>query len=357
MLTKEMTKTLYKVSDFLGWQKSGLLVLSPYFQRRPLWSPGAKSFLIDTVIRGLPIPIIFLREQKTDLSRLEHKREVVDGQQRIRTVLSFISSTLLENYDPARDYFQIKKAHNRELANKDFRELPADIQQRILDYVFSVHVLPSSIDDREVLQIFARMNSTGYKLNAQELRNAAYFGEFKTSVFKLAAEQLHRWRDWGIFTEDNISRMHEVELTSEFAQLMLGGIVGKSQPALDRLYRDKDEIYPERTEVEQRFRHSMEVIADTLGEKVRRSPFRKRAPFYALFAVFYDATYSIESKLKRRRPSPLPRKFVENLLKAGLRIESKTVPRKVLGALERRTTHPESRRIVVRYLRKCCNIG
>ncbi len=352
MLTKEITKTLYKVSDFLGWQKSGLLVLSPYFQRRPLWPPGAKSFLIDTIIRGLPIPIIFLREQKTDLTRLEHKREVVDGQQRIRTVLSFISPSSLENYDPARDHFQIKKAHNKELANKEFRELPADIQQSILDYVFSVHVLPSSIDDREVLQIFARMNSTGYKLNAQELRNAAHFGEFKTSMFKLAAEQLHRWRDWGIFTEDNISRMNEVELTSEFAQLMLGGIVGKSQPALDRLYRDKDEIYPERAEVERRFRHSMDVINDTIGEKVRHSPFRKRAPFYALFAVFYDAAYRIESKLKRRRPSPLPRKLVANLLKIAVRIESRTAPRNVLRALERRTTHPESRRIVVRYLRK-----
>ena len=52
-----------------------------------------------------------------------------------------------------------------------------DLQQRILDYQFSVHVLSPGVDDREVLSIFARMNSTGVKLNPQELRNAEYFGD------------------------------------------------------------------------------------------------------------------------------------------------------------------------------------
>ena len=63
----ETFKTTYKVSDFLSWQRSKTLELRPSFQRRPVWQPGAKSYLLDTIIRGLPIPIIFLREQKTDL--------------------------------------------------------------------------------------------------------------------------------------------------------------------------------------------------------------------------------------------------------------------------------------------------
>ena len=83
MLTQNITRTQYKVSDFLNWQKSDLLVLSPKFQRRSVWRPGAKSYLLDTIIKGYPIPIIFLREQKTDLTTLKHKREVVDGQQRV----------------------------------------------------------------------------------------------------------------------------------------------------------------------------------------------------------------------------------------------------------------------------------
>src|SRR5208283_3463162 len=173
MLAQNVTKTQYKVSDFLGWQKSDLLILSPKFQRRSVWRPGAKSYLLDTIIKGYPIPIIFLREQKTDLVTLRVKREVVDGQQRIRTFLSFIDPSSLGNqYVPDRDAFEIKKAHNKELSGKSFDQLSAEIRQSILDYEFSVQVLPSSIDDRQVIQIFARMNATGFKLNSQELRNA-----------------------------------------------------------------------------------------------------------------------------------------------------------------------------------------
>ena len=181
----EITRTIYKVSDFVSWQRAKSLVLSPSFQRRPVWKPGAKSYLIDTIVRGLPIPIIFLREQRANLDSLEPGREVVDGQQRIRAVLSYIEPSLLDDFNPARDDFTVQPAHNRELAGKIFSKLPSELKQRILDYEFSVHVLSSEVDDREILQIFARMNATGVKLNYQELRNAEYFGEFKTSMYHL----------------------------------------------------------------------------------------------------------------------------------------------------------------------------
>lgn len=153
MQSHQVSKTHYKVSDFISWARASTLVLSPSFQRRSVWPAGAKSYLIDTIVRGLPIPIIFLREQKTDLATLEPKREVVDGQQRIRTLLSFVQSSLIKNFDPSKDSFTIKKTHNRDLADKPFAELPPTVRQNILDYQFSVHILPSSVDDREVLQI------------------------------------------------------------------------------------------------------------------------------------------------------------------------------------------------------------
>jgi Protein of unknown function DUF262 len=72
----------FKVSDFLSWQREGSLELSPSFQRRPVWKPSAKSYLIDTVVRGLPVPIIFIRE-RINLTTQTTIREVVDGQQRV----------------------------------------------------------------------------------------------------------------------------------------------------------------------------------------------------------------------------------------------------------------------------------
>jgi hypothetical protein len=356
MLSRDITKTVYKVSDFLTWQRADLLVLSPYFQRRPVWPAGAKSYLLDTIIRGLPIPIVFLRERKTNLKSLENIKEVVDGQQRIRTLFSFVSSSLLKDFNPDRDRFQIDRAHNKDLANKDFKDLPKETRQKILDYEFSVHVLPVSVGDREVLQIFARMNSTGYKLNSQELRNAGYFGEFKTSMFEIASEQLPRWRSWGAFSEDSIARMQEVEFTSEIAQLMLVGIAGKSQSSLDRLYKDKNRNYPERREVERRFRFVLDTTDDLLGSALARSGFRKRTLLYALLATVYDAAFGIGSRLIRTKPRQLPRQFARDVLRGGRKIERKRAPVKVLDALARRTTHPESRKLVISYLRKTCHL-
>ncbi|MGY4572960.1 DUF262 domain-containing protein [Bradyrhizobium sp. USDA 3256] len=201
MLEAQTLRTLYRVSDFVGWQREGTLELNPNFQRRSVWKKGAKSFLIDTIIRGFPVPIIFLRDKKTDLKTLKGKRDVVDGQQRIRTLLSFIDHNLLPDYDPQRDDFEINKTHNKDFGGKRFHQLTMEVRQRILDYQFSVHSFPTDTDDRMILQIFARMNATGVKLNPQELRNAEFFGEFKTSAYELATEQLYRWRDdWEVFT-------------------------------------------------------------------------------------------------------------------------------------------------------------
>jgi hypothetical protein len=351
MQSHQVSKTHYKVSDFISWAKASTLILSPSFQRRSVWPAGAKSYLMDTIVRGLPIPIIFLREQKTDLDSLEPKREVVDGQQRIRTLLSFIQPNLIKGYDPAKDAFTIKKTHNRDLADKVFKDLPPTVRQNILDYQFSVHILPSSVDDREVLQIFARMNSTGLKLNSQELRNAAWFGEFKTSMYAISAEQLQRWRKWRIFTESQISRMGEVEITSEFAQLMIKGLVGKTQKAIDNLYQELDEEWPERGEVERRFRHCMDEIDTGVGADIANTAFTNRAAFYALFVTVYVAAFEMGSLLKRKKAGPLPTAFKTRLMKTSDAIRNQTAPEKLLESLARRTTHKDSRKTVVDYLK------
>lgn len=348
----DVKKTQYRISDFISWQRAGSLVLSPIFQRRSVWKPGARSYFIDTLVRGLPVPIIIIREKRSDLLSLEPAREVVDGQQRIRTVFAFIDPTLLGNdLDPEWDNFLILKDHNPEIAGNSFNDLPRDLQQRILDYEFSVHVLPGGVDDREVLQIFARLNATGYKLTPQELRNAEYFGAFKTSMYTLASEQLNRWREWGIFTKYNLARMEEVELTSEFAlQMLRRRIIGKTQSALNDVYKEKDKEYPERGEVERRFRQVMDAIDDKIGHEIRWSLFRRKTLFFSLFSFLYDIMYGIESDLRSLRAKPIAEVHIRGILEAAERIKSKSAPDSVLESVARRTTHPSSRSTLIHYL-------
>jgi Protein of unknown function DUF262 len=284
-------RTQYRVSDFVSWQRDDALRLNPNFQRRPVWKKGAKSFLIDTILRGLPMPIIFLRDLRADLKTLKAKRDVVDGQQRIRTILSYIDKNLLADFDPSRDEFTIDATHNHSLGGKSFNQLSPSDQQRILDYQFSVHSFPADTDDREILQIFARMNSTGIKLNAQELRNAEFYGYFKTLAYELATEQLNRWRDWRVFSPDQIARMNEVELTSEFMLLIVQGILEKKNATINDFYEKYDKGFPDGPEVARRFRSTFDAIETLLAHSVITKLFRKKTLFFGLFSAIYAMQY------------------------------------------------------------------
>lgn len=346
-------KTNYKISDFLSWQEQGSLLLNPYFQRRSVWKLGAKSYFIDTIIRNFPIPILFLRDRQSDLRTLAPVRDVIDGQQRLRTVIAYIKPELLKDFDPARDDFRIKKEHNEELQGRKFAQLPVSIQRAILDYQFSVNVFPSDTGDREVTQIFARMNSSGYKLNDQELRNAEYFGAFKTRIENLATEQLDRWRAWKVCTPDDLARMVEVEMASEFAIVMMKGVSEKDDKTISSFYEDYDEEFAEGPEVARRFRTVFQSIDENFAHVIPKL-FRKRTLFYALWAAVYDLQFGIGSGLgaKRMRAKELTKKSVEAIIESAVRIADETAPKKVMDSTTRRTTHVRERTVVVNYLIK-----
>ena len=351
-------KTFYKVADFVTWLKNGQLSLSPEFQRRAVWKSGAKSFLIDTIIKGLPIPIIFLRDKRTSLDSYEPVREIIDGQQRIRTVLSFVCPEYLPDYNEARDMFTVTKAHNKTIAGKRFVELDGDVKRQILDYEFDSHILPSRIDDREIIQIFRRMNSTSYTVNKQELRNSEYFGEFKTSIYNLSTEQLHRWRKWGVFNEDNISRMAEVELTTECIEVIIEKQVsGRSSTNLDKLYKTFDEEFPNREIIEDRFRTVMDLIDDHFGDNPADFVFFKRTLFYVFFSFLYFELYDSLDINKDVKPKPITIDKISQLKLVNDRLKNRTSPQSVLDATDRRTTNPKERKSLFNYLKKIVSNG
>jgi hypothetical protein len=349
--TFEITQTQYKVADFLEWQRAGSLDLSPEFQRRTVWKPGAKSFLIDTVARGLPTPIIFLRD-RIDLNSMKPTREVVDGQQRLRTLLAFIAPKSLGNdWDPDRDDFTVQKNHNPELAGKRFSELDAAIQRQLLDYSFSTHVMPSSVEDRDVLKIFQRLNSTGEKLKPQELRNAEFFGEFKTTMYELALEQLERWRDWKVFTGDEIARMKEVELTSDLALIMLNGYGAKSQKKITKAYKEYNDKFPQGRRLSQRFRALMDTIDDLIGTDLNETVFSREIWFVVLAFYVYKELYEgrdLTVNIKRKR---LPKSLGGRLAKVSERVQSgANIPPEVLDAIRGASSDQKSRAARLRFV-------
>jgi hypothetical protein len=165
---KSFDSRAYSINDFVEWDKNKQLELNPSFQRRPVWSYKAKSYLMDTILRGKPIPKIFIR-QKINVSTKTSVREVVDGQQRLRSILSYI-----------KDGFFVSRQQNADLKVEGKRpsQLPEDVQAQVLSDEVAVDLL-INLPDAEVLDIFGRLNSYAVVLNEQERINAEHFGPFK----------------------------------------------------------------------------------------------------------------------------------------------------------------------------------
>jgi len=354
MKTINIQKSSLSISDFISWLKDGVLELNPDFQRRQVWTAGQKSYLIDTIVKGFPMPVIFIRERKPDLNALKTTKEVVDGQQRLRTILSYVVPNFLKDYNSEKDYFVVKENHNKEIAKKKFSELQEETRQYILEYKFDVHILPSYIEDRDILQIFSRMNATGIKLNSQEIRNALYTGYFKTLSYDLALEQLERWRNWKIFTPMQIARMLEVEFVSELLTTMLNKkVVGRSQPVIESFYKKYEEDkLTEAPELTRRFRHIMDSIEDLFNTEKPQSILTQKTLFYPLFLLLYDLQFGFDTlKDKKKRPNRVSKEKANKIEKLGNLIAQGDATRKAIIAYQKNTTNVKMRTILFNYLK------
>lgn len=282
----------YSIRDFEEWKNKGELILQPKFQRRSVWPPKARSYLIDSIIRGKPIPKIYMRLEINPKTRLT-RREIVDGQQRLRTVLDFLI-----------DGFPILKTHNDDFGGKTFSQLDEETQKAILQYEFTIDLL-QDMPDSEIIDIFARMNTFSVTLNAQELRNAKWFGEFKTSVYVLSGEFMKFWQDNFIFTDMSILRMAEAEFVSELLIAMSEGIRARSRSFIDNYYEDHDDKFPNRKFLEKRFRTTIDVIGGILSDSLRESKLREARLLYPLFCAIYHMQYGLQELACGRKPIKL----------------------------------------------------
>ena len=283
---KNFDSKSYYINDFKEWYERDELVLAPYFQRRSVWSEKARSYLIDTILRDFPIPKIYMRH-KIDLKTRKSIREIVDGQQRLRTILSFL-----------KDGFKILKTHNREYGGLYFSQLPVEVQDNFLKYELSADLMRSSKDEL-ILDTFARLNTYTVSLNKQELINARYFGDFKQIVYSLAREFYHFWTTNKIITRHQILRMDEAELTSELIIVMIDGI--QSKTVIESYYKK----YDDRLLLSKKLMSEFKLIMDTLGgifeETLPNSNFHRKPQFYSLFCVIYDLKYGLNNNSLGKR--------------------------------------------------------
>ncbi len=335
---------IYSISDFLSWEQKEELNIQPRFQRRDTWSPSAKSYLIDTIIKGFPIPKIFLREQ-INLEIKSTIREVVDGQQRLRAILDFISGNL-----------EISRVHNRDLAGMSFDDLPEELKKEFLSYPISTDLLVG-FSDADVLNVFSRINSYTLTLNQQEKLNAEFIGPFKQTIYFLALSHHEFWVNNNILTDRNIARMYDAELVSEIVIGMVDGLQGGK--AYIRKYYESYEIeFPYEDRIIIHFNKIIDLTASIFSSGLTSTPFSRSPLFMSLDLALYDVVYGLGSNSSRKMKSITAKSFrniYNELMMLGEEISISDPSPKfedLYNASTRRTTNLKERKIRHEYFKE-----
>jgi len=270
----------------IGWirdqYRSGALIIKPPFQRKPVWAVRQKCYLIETILLGLPIPEIYIQQTATESGVVSYA--VVDGQQRIRSVLQFIGSEA----DPGEQMFNKfsldKLDADSEWYGKTFAELTAPEKEQFFLYRFTVRYLDTKKDE-EIRDMFRRLNRFLTPLKPQELRNATFTGPFIKLAEALADDKY--WTENGIITTAAIRRMNDVEFVSELLIGVLHGPQSGSAKAIDQYYtnyEDFEDEFPEQRRAQKLFSENLRLIKDIFSE-IKETRWSNKTDFYTLFVV------------------------------------------------------------------------
>lgn len=150
----------YKNSDEDGvYGYDGKLTIRPAFQREFVYKDKQRDAVIDSVMKGYPIGIMYWSLDK------DGNYECLDGQQRTMSICEFVSNKFSVNIN----------GHP-----KIFNNLTEDEKNQILNYELLIYGFTGT--DSEKLEWFKRINTPGVPINNQELLNAVYVGDWVTDA-------------------------------------------------------------------------------------------------------------------------------------------------------------------------------
>ncbi len=284
----ELSHRMYAIHDIKRLYDTKEMVPQPKYQRRRTpWPLNAKTGLIDTIVNNFPIPPIYMRSVIDD--NRQRKSEIIDGQQRILTIVEFLDG----------DFALGSTFSEQDLVGKTFGELPDEVQDSINDYELSFISIRGATD-ADIISIFSRMNSFSLPLNHQEIRNAVFTGEFKTTVYEIAAKYYTFWHEFGILSDSNIARMKDAELVSELICIMSEGLPAIKK--VEEFYKIYDTRFQNRTAFEDIFTQMTAWIGSMFDDNPEMlSQFRKVSWFVPLFLIIFKQGYGDFGRFSLRR--------------------------------------------------------
>lgn len=267
------------IADVYQFIDEGKLILRPDFQRKFVWTHEHQEAFIDTVLKGLPFPEIYVCEGEVDVQRLRTTRLVIDGQQRLTTIRNYIEG----------------KDENRSIKIPPYQSLTHEQKQEFLSYQIVMRDL-GRVDEEMTREIFRRINLTKFKLDDVEIHNAVYDGEFiQAAKFILENIELEQY---GVLRESEFTRMADLH----FILLVMATIENGGYFAQDREVEPKvagfNETYPSKDHMISLLIKTFAVIKD-LDLPVDSMWFRK-SNFFTMVVEIAAHLADLPADLKNR---------------------------------------------------------
>lgn len=158
----------FSIREFSSMQQDGDLDLQPNYQRKYVATPAIASRLIESVLMDVPIPVIYLAEEK------DSSYSVIDGQQRLTSFLSFLNGHFPDGNEFKLTGLKVYK----ELNKKTFKELSKEQQTKIRTTTLHTIIIKKESNEDIKFEIFERLNTGSIKLNEDEIRNTVYRGNY-----------------------------------------------------------------------------------------------------------------------------------------------------------------------------------
>lgn len=171
------------VSNMMDRLENGEYDLAPFFQRHGgLWKEEEQSRLIESLMLKIPLPAFYF-----DAAR-EDKWVVIDGLQRLTAFQNYLVGNVRE--DGKREKYRFKgMQYLTDFNGKTFDELPRQYVRRVKESSLIVYTVTKGTPEEVVFNIFQRINTGGISLNAQEIRQALYYGAGTELIKELAGRQ------------------------------------------------------------------------------------------------------------------------------------------------------------------------
>ncbi|SFE62940.1 Protein of unknown function DUF262 [Actinopolyspora alba] len=348
IITMELDSQPKSIQSIYSWFSTHQLYVNRRYQRKLVWSQLEKQKLIESVLRKFPVPAILLAERDTG------DYEIIDGLQRLHTLVSFIENSFpsvnAEYFDVSQ--FPTAKARADEgkfdpVANKKILD-QSDIST-FLDYSLAISIMRGATES-EIDDVFARINTYGHRLSDQERRQAGVQDNFSNLIRQIACEirgdassdtlELSQmpsisidlpmskhgydvvadevfWVRQGILRSTELrDSMDEQCLADIVGSIVTGEVIERSKDMLDRIY---DSNYSESRTVadtlgvygEERVKSEIKYCVDEILKicntdppmKLRDIVFTQRStnPFSAVFAVimiaFHETLFGGQKKI------------------------------------------------------------